>query len=368
MNYRVWFIQRELSSDNGGEERSLFQLMKAALDDGRNVGLITCTRADYQQDLAEKGVPQIIAQVQEWKLRGTLHFLLSVLQAARQLLDHKEHIHIHVNSYKDVTWAAAVAAIAKAKLTLHLRLNAPEYLSRQYRLGFSKVLAFVANSQFVQKDWKRYTGENRVEVIWNGIEICNEPLRNDSPKKSQVAFVGRIVPEKGLRVLLEAIPLMNEKVELLVIGSPKQALERGDGQYYEELKSFVVSKNLVDRVHFLGHKNDAYKYVSKCRTLVVPSFHDAFGRTLMEAYQHGIPVIASGSGGMGELSEKLSIQKKLIFDEGDPHSLAKILDKLLSGQIAVDSEELKEFAKNNFDIRDSGRKLFGLIDSFHLKT
>jgi spore coat protein SA len=112
------------------------------------------------------------------------------------------------------------------------------------------------------------------------------------------AFAGRMIPRKGIPVLLRALSLVRKStpnVKLVLAG-------RGKSGYMSSLKKKV--KNLHLSAKFIGYKShrsmhEVY-WMADC--LVCPSQkHEAFGLVNVEAMATGIPVIASKIGGMEEI-------------------------------------------------------------------
>jgi spore coat protein SA len=111
------------------------------------------------------------------------------------------------------------------------------------------------------------------------------------------AFAGRIIPRKGLPVLMKAISKVRKsvpRVKLVIAG-------RGTPKYRVQLKN--TARRLGIPAAFIGYKSHRKMHevygMSDC--LVCPSQqHEAFGLVNVEAMATGIPVIASQIGGMKE--------------------------------------------------------------------
>jgi len=152
----------------------------------------------------------------------------------------------------------------------------------------SKINGLICTSEFV-KSQLLLAGykENQLFVKNNFITTHIEP--NFLPKDYYI-FVGRLSVEKGIDVILKTFKHFDKK--LLIIG---------DGPLKEMiLKEIAPFTNIT----YLGKKslNDTYEYIAGAKALIQPSkCHETFGRTIVEAYAHGTPVIASNLGGMTEL-------------------------------------------------------------------
>ncbi len=131
-------------------------------------------------------------------------------------------------------------------------------------------------------------------------------------------FVGNVIQAKGLLELVEAFDSLKMSFpdsSLYVIGSQK------DGQFVEELRSFIREKDVED-IHFkepLGQA-DLALWMSAADALVLPSYHEGFGLVALEAMSAGTKVVATNVGGLSYL---LKDRAGILVEPKDPDSLAK---------------------------------------------
>lgn len=112
-----------------------------------------------------------------------------------------------------------------------------------------------------------------------------------------VAFVGNLIPRKGLHTVIAALALTEAPIELSIAGN-----DSADPQYTTRLRTQVESAALGDRVHFLGPLSDAERAHLYARSdlLALPSY-EGFGIVYLEAMALGRPVIASTAGAAREI-------------------------------------------------------------------
>ncbi|GIW21120.1 MAG: hypothetical protein KatS3mg068_0127 [Candidatus Sericytochromatia bacterium] len=112
-----------------------------------------------------------------------------------------------------------------------------------------------------------------------------------------VMSVGRMVPEKGFQVLINATTnvLYNYPNVRFVIS--------GKGPMLDNLRNQVEYMGLSDRVWFLGYTSDEdlNKLFVVSDIAVFPSLYEPFGITAIEAMAAGTPVVVSDTGGLGEI-------------------------------------------------------------------
>ena len=110
-----------------------------------------------------------------------------------------------------------------------------------------------------------------------------------------IGYIGRLVPAKGLRILMQALEALGseESWSLLLLGS---------GEMQAEIEQWASARGWSDRVKILLAKHDQVpQYLSAMDMLAAPSqtmpnWKEQFGRMLIEAFACAVPVIASDSG------------------------------------------------------------------------
>lgn len=116
------------------------------------------------------------------------------------------------------------------------------------------------------------------------------------PEEKIVLFVGRLVYEKGVHVLVNAIPRIIDKVnaKFVIVGN---------GYMKDQLLSIVKSMGLEHKVLFAGFLDEAdLVKLQKCADVsVVPSLFEPFGIVALEAMAAQSPVVVSDTGGLSEI-------------------------------------------------------------------
>jgi glycosyltransferase involved in cell wall biosynthesis len=173
----------------------------------------------------------------------------------------------------------------------------------------------------------------RVRVVYDGI---NEGLFHRGSQRAArerlgldlfepvVLYVGRLVPIKGLEILLEAC------AELVRQGHRFVSYLIGEGPLQSRLERMVKCRHLGKYVRFLGPKPhdqlpDWYRAATVC---VLPSYSEGVPIMLLEAAACGIPFVASQVGGIPEIAHLSTSQ---LVPPGDPLSLAQAIGKFISG-------------------------------------
>ncbi|MFO7170638.1 MAG: glycosyltransferase family 4 protein [Chloroflexota bacterium] len=137
-----------------------------------------------------------------------------------------------------------------------------------------------------------------------------------------IGYVGRLVPEKGVADLVEALALLPGEVRLRLVG---------DGGQRAELQARAAALGVAGRVEFVPGVSstevpgvlrglDALALPSR----TMPNWKEQFGRVLVEAMSCGVPVVGSSS---GEIPHVIG-DAGLVFPEGDVRALAQALRRL----------------------------------------
>jgi glycosyltransferase involved in cell wall biosynthesis len=116
------------------------------------------------------------------------------------------------------------------------------------------------------------------------------------PGERIVLFVGRLVYEKGVHVLVNAIPKVLEKVDA-------KTVIVGNGYMKEQISGIVKGLGIDQKVMFTGFVDDeTLRRLQTCAAVsVVPSLFEPFGIVALEAMAAKSPVVVSDTGGLAEI-------------------------------------------------------------------
>lgn len=160
-------------------------------------------------------------------------------------------------------------------------------------------------------------------VIYPGTALV-EP-RDAPPSTPSVVVAGRLVPEKGIDILVQAFARLaphHAQSSLVVIG---------DGPERAHLICLAQRLGVGERVSFTGKLSPeaTLAILRRARAVCVPSlWEEPFGMVAAEAQMHGVAVVASRCGGLAEIVA--DGETGYLVPPGDPESLAARLDLLLS--------------------------------------
>lgn len=173
----------------------------------------------------------------------------------------------------------------------------------------------------------------RVFYIGNFVDIPGERDVDDAAARREalgipleayvVLSVGRLHPVKGIEVLLHA--LADPSVSLR--GLALYLVLVGEGPARKKLTALVGSLGLERRVYFAGWQPDPSPYYSIADLVVSSSHHETLGNTILEAWAHRCPVVATATPGARELIDHGA--SGYLTPVGDARALARGLAELV---------------------------------------
>jgi len=178
----------------------------------------------------------------------------------------------------------------------------------------NRVDLFVAPSRFVAdrlEEWK--IDRSRIAHVSNFTPVVTEP-----PAQGESGlFLGRLVPEKGVSVLIDALQLAGDPPFEIV----------GDGPSADEMRARAERRGLR-RTTFLGEldRPGVDAAIARARYVAAPSLWDEVaGLAAMEGLAAGRPLIASRVGGLAELADE---DRGAVVPPGDVDALAAAIRQL----------------------------------------
>lgn len=149
--------------------------------------------------------------------------------------------------------------------------------------------------------------------------------------KVRLLAVGRLVPQKGFDLLIEAFSRTPDHYYLEIVG---------EGEDRPMLEKMIRQLSLGDRVKLVGEKSrdEVIKQMQACDVFVLSSRHESFGNVVIEALSCGKPVIATRCGGPEDImTEKLG----LLVENENVNELAEALSRATELMSNISSEEVR---------------------------
>lgn len=161
-------------------------------------------------------------------------------------------------------------------------------------------------SFYMERELKGFFGlpSDKIAVIPNGVSVEDFKIKNSSKiykpeNEKYIFFVGRLVREKGIHLIIDAAP------KVLSVFPEARFIIAGTGPYEQELKNMARARGLEHRIHFAGYVNDKTRnqLYAQSSVAVFPSLYEPFGIVALEAMAAKVPVVVSDTGGLSEIVE-----------------------------------------------------------------
>ncbi len=326
-------------------KKLLMPLMERLVSEGYRVH-IACSEGDYLSWIRAKGYPVHNIEIQR-RINpfSNLKSLWSLYRLMKRERFDIVHVHTPVAAAlgRVAAWMARVPVVIYTAHGFYFHDNMARWL-RRLVIWVEKLLGQMTHLVFTQsqEDAVNAVREgicsgSKVTCIGNGVEISRFMARPEGARMSLgltahdkvVGFVGRLVGEKGILELMEAMrPVVRAipEAKLLIVGD-KLNSDR-DRKTRQLIANLLARHNLAPHVLFTGFIEEVPKVMSALDLFVLPSHREGMPRTIIEAMASGKPVIATNIRGCRE--EVVPGLNGLLVPVNDPASLAVAIISLLS--------------------------------------
>ncbi|MDP2641184.1 MAG: glycosyltransferase family 4 protein [Candidatus Yanofskybacteria bacterium] len=326
----------------------LFDFLKDLQESGFEVHAVS-SNGKWVQEIRGEGIQVKIIAITR-KLFTPVADLLAVIQLVRFFRKERFDI-VHTHTPK----ATFLGQIAAFLARVPVRVTTIHGLFFQRGSSWKKKLVFVPVEYIVAKivhhaflvnredarllaDWKIYPPE-KMTHLGGGVDIerfnpdrisgqfINQKKRELGIQSSQevIGIVARLVEEKGFLPLFEAFARVLKhypRAVLMAVGPHEP--DKKDALDPDAVKEYGIERNVL----FLGERTDTPELYALMDMLVLPSYREGLGISLIEASAMEKPVVASNIRGCREVVEHE--KTGLLVPSGNPEELAKALLFILS--------------------------------------
>ncbi|WP_133365815.1 glycosyltransferase family 4 protein [Qipengyuania sediminis] len=188
-----------------------------------------------------------------------------------------------IHGFHDFVEPAETRLDLKARDAAHV-LCISDFTRSQLCLGTDPVL------------WSRY------HVARCGVDIAAFPYRDPPPiaGRPRIMALGRLSPEKGFAILIEAIGVMQDE------GIDAEVRIVGDGPMRSVLEAQAAALGLADRIAFTGElpPEEVARHLATSDIFCMSSFSEGLPISIMEAMAVGVPVVSTWICGIPELARQ----------------------------------------------------------------
>ena len=305
-----------------GGQRQFVLLAEGLARRGEDVLCIVRSGSPLQEHLQRKGLPhKAISVAFEADITAAWRIGEFCRRFNAQLI-HSHDSHSH--------WLAGLAAlwlriphIVSRRVDFHIFRHGWGFSWFKYRYFADGYIAVSRAAADVLKNCG--VPESKIFVVQSGLPL-HPPRRRDirsvlglPPDTTVVGTVGDMVPHKGHWVFIEAAANIRlPDVHFVIIGG---------GPLHPRLKALISKKNLQSRFHLAGRLSAAEEFVGSFDIFVMSSVQEGLGTSVLDAYRHGVAVVATKAGGLAEVVE--DGVSGLLVEVGDARALARAIMKVL---------------------------------------
>ena len=187
---------------------------------------------------------------------------------------------------------------------------------------------------------KRRVLASRIRIVQNAVDLPDLSAENTARIRNRIrglfgfpvdcpliASAGRLSPEKGVHVFLDASAAILESYP------ETRFLIFGDGALRGELESKSRCLGLSDRLRFSGFVTELRELLPGLDVLVNPSLSEEMPNIVLEGMAAGIPVVATAVGGVSEISG--IVQAVKLISPGNPKSLVEAVSFMIQNPNAA---------------------------------
>ena len=191
------------------------------------------------------------------------------------------------------------------------------------RFAYACATTVIANSQASAAQLRvERVPERRIAVVPNGLDVAPFAPRTPRAALRNVAVVANLRPLKGHDVLIDAA------VEILERFPDARFDIIGEGPERAELVRRASAHGVAHAFTFAGHCGNVPARLADADIFVLPSRSESFPNAILEAMAAGLPVVASGVGGILELVD--DGRTGWIVPAGEPDALASRVMRLMA--------------------------------------
>lgn len=228
------------------------------------------------------------------------------------------------------------------------RFNKTIFVAETAKYAFEKLFTEIKSKKKVI--YNPIDNKEIISLAKEGDFFCNQNTFN-------IISVGRFMPVKGFKRLVKIIEKLKSECNLSIC-----LYLVGSGVEYNEIKEYILSKNMESYVKLLGFQSNPYKYIKKCDLYVCSSYREGYSTSVIEALVLGIPVVTTDCSGMREILG-LNSEYGMIVKNEDGRLYEGIKEIITNKEIYKKYKIQAKLRGNDFELDKSVRQIELLIDS-----
>jgi len=306
----ICFITNEypMKGVNGGGIGTLVQFLSRMLvKKDIKVSVIGISKEFTNKNTFDQGVQIYRLAKSKWKIGKFYDHTIRILSKINEL-DKEEPLNIVEGSELNFAFFPKKTSYKKI-IRLHgghhffaneLDKKPAIWRSFQEKQSFKKADGYIAVSDYVGRQTQKYLHfKFKYSVIYNSVDTVRFHVADITKlQHNTLLFVGTVCEKKGIRQLVQAMPLIKKEIpsiKLKIVG--RDLIDKNGKSYIAYLKSYIDS-DLEENVQIIGSvpHSEVAKYIERAHLCVYPSHMEAMPIAWLEALSMGKTLIASDIG------------------------------------------------------------------------
>ena len=352
-----------LSPDQGGLELYFTKLVQHY----RNMGYkmhAACARSSYISE-------SIVNNKVECTHKGFFKDIINFFVLRKYIIKNKLTI-LHVSWSKDILVAVMLKLLlpVNIKIIFYRQMKIPHSKETFYHKIFYKNIdsILVITDKLYDEAYKNLPiDKDKIKKLTYGISKPKSNMKinkfdfmksNDIDTEIfSIGIFSRIEEQKGQHLVLDAMNMSSNKMQLCIIGHVMSE------QYKEDLLINAKIYHLTHYLKFINFVDSPMLYMPFFDLVILPTYEETFGLVAAEAMIMGVPVIGSDAGGVPEIISHGT--NGLLFETKNASDLSKKIDMLYENKALRDQlvSNASEYAYKRYDYNKHFDRLEEIFNS-----
>jgi len=234
-----------------------------------------------------------------------------------------------------------------------------------YHLGtlskIAKKSQVFANSPEVVKELISSLNISSIYTPTNTISLNEIPAYHSFIPKNEInwVFCGRIVQDKGVEELIDALYLYNKKGYKGIL----TFIGKGSDTYITLLKNKINNYKLNSQVNFVGFKEfgkDLFTVYLSCDIFILPSWHEGFPHSIWEAAACSLPIVVTSVGGIPGV---VNSQQVTFVEVRNPEAICNAcIDIIINPELVnIKTKNIYNLSKT-YTVEECAKQLYKVIN------
>ncbi|MFC1536431.1 glycosyltransferase family 4 protein [Pseudomonadota bacterium] len=294
---RILFVTHN-SDFVGGGELSQLQLLQSLYTEGERVMLAVPDTGWCENEAKSHGVPVLHLPM---PAIGVLTLFSTVRGWMKKISEIEKPDVIHANTPRSCFYAGVAGRLLGIPVVFHCRIADSDPKLDWILVRLANCV--VANSKTTAGRFRRWPKLD-VRTVYNGVDadLLEAGGQDKQPFGAELVLlcVARVSRWKRHDLVLDAFEQLAKEFDglhLVCVG----AIDPYETDWWDTLQVRSQQSDFSDRIHWVGMQKDMAQWYHGADVLFLASEREPFGRVVIEAMAHGIPVVAFNAGGPAEI-------------------------------------------------------------------